>query len=154
MVGASKKTCSETILDPFMGSGTTGAAAVKAEDSSTLEERYFEIACKRIQQALQQPTLHQIVQANPNDPPALTAPQQNHAIMAAIAHGEMARPKRSPHLDHSFGGYDQTPGGAVREVERTWYGLGPVSNFLYQQTLAPSRRSSDRRRRSQKRWMS
>jgi len=47
----------QTILDPFMGSGTTGVAAVQMGKSFIgieREERYFEIACKRIEQAQRQ----------------------------------------------------------------------------------------------------
>ena len=44
----------ETILDPFMGSGTTGVAAVQMGRKFIGIERepsYFEIACRRIEQA-------------------------------------------------------------------------------------------------------
>ena len=47
----------QTILDPFMGSGTTGVAAVQMGRSFIgieREERYFEIACKRIEDAQRQ----------------------------------------------------------------------------------------------------
>jgi site-specific DNA-methyltransferase (adenine-specific)/modification methylase len=47
----------DTILDPFMGSGTTGVAAVQMGRKFIgieREERYFEIACKRIEQAQRQ----------------------------------------------------------------------------------------------------
>ena len=47
----------ETILDPFMGSGTTGVAAVQMGRKFIGIERdegYFEIACKRIEQAQRQ----------------------------------------------------------------------------------------------------
>lgn len=47
-----------TILDPFMGSGTTGVAAVKLGRKFTgieIDPGYFDIACKRIEQALRQP---------------------------------------------------------------------------------------------------
>ena len=47
----------ETILDPFMGSGTTGVAAVQmGRDFIGIEreEKYFDIACKRINQAQRQ----------------------------------------------------------------------------------------------------
>jgi site-specific DNA-methyltransferase (adenine-specific) len=47
----------QTILDPFMGSGTTGVAAVQmGKDFIGVEreERYFDIACKRIEQAQRQ----------------------------------------------------------------------------------------------------
>jgi DNA modification methylase len=50
----------KTICDPFMGSGTTGVAAVKAGRSFTgieRDERYFDIACRRIEAALKQPDL-------------------------------------------------------------------------------------------------
>jgi DNA modification methylase len=48
----------ETILDPFMGSGTTGVAAVKLGRKFTgieIEPKYFDIACRRISEALRQP---------------------------------------------------------------------------------------------------
>lgn len=47
----------ETILDPFMGSGSTGVAAVQMGRSFIgieREERYFDIACKRIEDAQRQ----------------------------------------------------------------------------------------------------
>lgn len=50
----------ETILDPFMGSGTTGVACVQLGRKFIGIERdpkYFDIACKRIQQAYSQPRL-------------------------------------------------------------------------------------------------
>lgn len=46
-----------TILDPFMGSGTTGVAAVKLGRrfiGIEIEEKYFDIACRRISEALKQ----------------------------------------------------------------------------------------------------
>lgn len=50
----------ETILDPFMGSGTTGVAAMQMGRKFIgieREPKYFEIACKRIEQAVAQPQL-------------------------------------------------------------------------------------------------
>jgi DNA modification methylase len=46
-----------TILDPFMGSGTTGVAAVKLGRKFIgieIEPKYFNIACRRISEALRQ----------------------------------------------------------------------------------------------------
>lgn len=50
----------ETVFDPFMGSGTTGVAAVNLGRKFIgieIEERYFSIACKRIEAALREPDL-------------------------------------------------------------------------------------------------
>lgn len=49
-----------SILDPFMGSGTTGVAAAKSGRPFTgieLEPKYFEIACRRIKAALDAPDM-------------------------------------------------------------------------------------------------
>lgn len=49
-----------TILDPFMGSGTTGVAAVKLGRKFTgieIDEGYFDIACRRIEAALREPDM-------------------------------------------------------------------------------------------------
>jgi DNA modification methylase len=51
---------SETILDPFMGSGTTGVAAIQMGRKFIgieREPKYFDIACKRIEQAYAQRSL-------------------------------------------------------------------------------------------------
>ena len=48
----------ETVLDPFMGSGTTGVACVKLGRKFTgieIDEAYFDIACERIRKAYAQP---------------------------------------------------------------------------------------------------
>lgn len=50
----------QTILDPFMGSGTTGIACVKLGRKFIgieLDPKYFDIACKRIEQAYAQPDM-------------------------------------------------------------------------------------------------
>jgi site-specific DNA-methyltransferase (adenine-specific) len=49
-----------TVIDPFMGSGTTGVAAIhmgRKFIGIEREPKYFEIACKRIEQAVSQPQL-------------------------------------------------------------------------------------------------
>ena len=53
-------TWSETILDPFMGSGTTGVACIKLGRKFIgieIEPKYFDIACRRIEEAWRQPRL-------------------------------------------------------------------------------------------------
>jgi site-specific DNA-methyltransferase (adenine-specific)/modification methylase len=50
----------ETVFDPFMGSGSTGVACAKLGRKFIgieLEEKYFDIACERIQRAYDQPDL-------------------------------------------------------------------------------------------------
>jgi DNA modification methylase len=52
----------ETILDPFMGSGTTGVACAKLGRKFIgieIEPKYFDIACRRIEQAYKQPDFFQ-----------------------------------------------------------------------------------------------
>jgi site-specific DNA-methyltransferase (adenine-specific)/modification methylase len=47
----------ETVLDPFMGSGTTGVACMQLGRKFIgieREPKYFDIACKRIEQAVSQ----------------------------------------------------------------------------------------------------
>jgi site-specific DNA-methyltransferase (adenine-specific) len=48
------------VLDPFMGSGTTGVAALKLGRKFIgieIEPKYFDIACRRIEEAWKQPRL-------------------------------------------------------------------------------------------------
>jgi site-specific DNA-methyltransferase (adenine-specific) len=52
-----EKVDGKTILDPFMGSGTTGVAAIQLGRKFIgieREPKYFDIACKRIEQAMAQ----------------------------------------------------------------------------------------------------
>jgi DNA modification methylase len=49
-----------TVLDPFMGSGTTGVACVKTGRKFIgieIEPEYYEVACKRIEDAYKQPDM-------------------------------------------------------------------------------------------------
>lgn len=49
-----------SIVDPFMGSGSTGVAAIMQNRTFTgieIEETYFDIACKRISEAVKSPGL-------------------------------------------------------------------------------------------------
>jgi DNA modification methylase len=60
----------ETILDPFMGSGTTGVAAVEMGRrfiGIELEPQYFEVACRRIEEAQRQADL--FIQPEPQAKP-------------------------------------------------------------------------------------
>lgn len=57
MVWCVEKTKAKTILDPFMGSGTTGVAAIQLGRKFIgieREPKYFDIACRRIEQAYAQ----------------------------------------------------------------------------------------------------
>lgn len=50
----------DTVLDPFMGSGTTGVACVKLGRKFIgieIEPKYFDIACRRMEAAYRQPDL-------------------------------------------------------------------------------------------------
>lgn len=50
----------KTILDPFMGSGTTGVACVKTGRKFIgieLDPDYFDIACRRVREAYAQPDI-------------------------------------------------------------------------------------------------
>lgn len=64
----------QTILDPFMGSGTTGVAAVQMGRQFIgieREPKYFDIACKRIEQAVAQGQLFLPTQQSPTQEPLL-----------------------------------------------------------------------------------
>lgn len=59
----------QTILDPFMGSGTTGVAAVKMGRKFIgieREPKYFEIACRRIEDAQRQVDMFQAPEKIPS----------------------------------------------------------------------------------------
>lgn len=50
----------QSIIDPFMGSGTTGVACARSGLKFTgieREQKYFDIACRRIEEAYRQPRL-------------------------------------------------------------------------------------------------
>lgn len=54
------RVCGRTILDPFMGSGTTGVACAKLGRKFVgieIDEGYFDIACRRIQDAYNRPDM-------------------------------------------------------------------------------------------------
>ena len=60
-----------TILDPFMGSGTTGVACAQTDRAFIGIERepsYFDIACRRIEEAYKQPRLFADPVAKPIQP--------------------------------------------------------------------------------------
>lgn len=60
----------QTILDPFMGSGTTGVACVKLGRKFIgieIDPGYFDIACKRIKDAYAQPDM--FVEQSKTEPP-------------------------------------------------------------------------------------
>lgn len=50
----------QIVFDPFMGSGTTGVACVKKKKTfigCEMSEKYFDIACRRIEEAYKQPDM-------------------------------------------------------------------------------------------------
>jgi len=50
----------ETVCDPFMGSGTTGVACAKSGRGFVgieQNERWFDLSCRRIEEAYRQPRL-------------------------------------------------------------------------------------------------
>ena len=58
-----------TILDPFMGSGTTGVACANLGRKFIgieIEPKYFDIACKRIEEAYRQPRLFDDKEIDPS----------------------------------------------------------------------------------------
>jgi site-specific DNA-methyltransferase (adenine-specific)/modification methylase len=57
-----------TVFDPFMGSGTTGVACVNLGRKFIgveIDPDYFEIACRRIEEAYQQPRLFEVEDEKP-----------------------------------------------------------------------------------------
>jgi len=64
----------KTICDPFMGSGTTGVAALQLGRrfiGIELDPGYFDIACKRIEEAWKQPRLFAEPKRKPEPAPTL-----------------------------------------------------------------------------------
>ncbi len=60
----------ETVLDPFMGSGTTGVAAAgmgRRFIGIEIEPAYFDLACRRIEQAYAQPRLFEDAKVGAGD---------------------------------------------------------------------------------------
>jgi DNA modification methylase len=61
----------KTIIDPFMGSGTTGVAAIKLGRrfiGIEIDQHYFDIACRRIEEAIRQPDMFIDWQPLPPEP--------------------------------------------------------------------------------------
>jgi site-specific DNA-methyltransferase (adenine-specific)/modification methylase len=57
-----------SVLDPFMGSGTTGVACVNLGRKFIgveIDPDYFEIACRRVEEAYQQPRLFEVEDEKP-----------------------------------------------------------------------------------------
>jgi site-specific DNA-methyltransferase (adenine-specific) len=53
-------TTGDVVLDPYLGAGATGVAAVRRKldfIGIEIEEKYFDIACKRISDALREPDM-------------------------------------------------------------------------------------------------
>ena len=72
-----ERTGADLILDPFMGSGTTGVACVKLGRKFIgieIEPRYFDISCRRIEEAYRQPDLFVAPPAKPEQLSLLESP--------------------------------------------------------------------------------
>ena len=66
-----------TVLDPFMGSGTTGVACQKLGRKFIgieIEPKYFDIACKRIEEQWRQPRLFEEPKPKPEQLELIGAP--------------------------------------------------------------------------------
>lgn len=62
----------ESVIDPFMGSGTTGVACAKLGRKFIgieLESKYFDLACRRIEAEYRQPALFSTPAATPSSRP-------------------------------------------------------------------------------------
>jgi 16S rRNA G966 N2-methylase RsmD len=69
--------CGDVILDPFMGSASTGVAAIKTGRQfigAEKDQRYFDIACERIENAQRQTSLFD---ADPRDAYEQTQQQED-----------------------------------------------------------------------------
>lgn len=58
----------KTVLDPFMGSGTTGAACIKRGRSFVgieLDQKWFDLACRKLELAHQQPDMFTLPEPKP-----------------------------------------------------------------------------------------
>lgn len=87
----------ETILDPFMGSGTTGVACAKLGRKFIgieIHEPYFDIACKRIEEAYKQSDLF-------IEPPKKA---EQLELSAASPLPAAQPPEAAPYIDASGGG--------------------------------------------------
>lgn len=70
LVGQLLRVCGHLVLDPFMGSGTTGVACVKTGRrfiGIEIDKGYFDIAIKRISEAQMQPRLEGLETAQVNN---------------------------------------------------------------------------------------
>ena len=84
-----------TVCDPFMGSGTTGVACVtmgKAFVGIERERKYFDIACRRIEQAYAQPRLFEDAKVGAGD----TAVQGDMLLPANAESNGAEHPTRTP----------------------------------------------------------
>lgn len=74
----------ETVVDPFLGSGTTGVACALSDRRFVgieIDPRYFDIACRRIEEAYRQPRLF----AEPAPKPVQSSMFDGAAILKARA---------------------------------------------------------------------
>jgi hypothetical protein len=85
-----RKVTAELIVDPFMGSGTTGVAAVQLGRSFVgveIDPAHFATACRRIEAACRQPRLFTEPAPRPQQPSMLDSYTVRH-----LPHGEPPEP--------------------------------------------------------------
>nr|NTB07656.1 hypothetical protein [Agrobacterium fabrum] len=78
----------ETILDPFMGSGTTGVVCAKMGRKFVgieLDPKYFDVACERIEKAYSQGDMFVDAPRKTEKPADMFAANDNHAVAKVAA---------------------------------------------------------------------
>jgi 16S rRNA G966 N2-methylase RsmD len=111
----------QVILDPFMGSGTTGVACAKLGRKFIgieIEPKYFDIACRRIEQAYKQPDM--FIERPP--PPQA----RGHALMWIVIRTDYAKEFAVAKALTALGHDIWVPSYIVESRERVSVGPGVI----------------------------